>query len=215
LLGKDSVLYRVSASHRLDLSPDVKTKTGIWSADPITKGSAGLNALVKFAGLLVNKDKLPRESVELVGAEVMREPIDDIPGAVWRAAWVLTGDMKARVRWSDPWKDAKGWMDCGDPTFRLNSLYKSLVRWAYLHTNEPRAAKQLGITPAYQHFLKSQQLDRRKVYDSIKVLSQWKMSRSDPFVCAPLRVCPADFKPSGHKSFLSNSGRDLRIGISL
>jgi hypothetical protein len=26
-------------------------------------------------------------------------------------------------------------MDCREPTFRLNTLYKSLLGWAYLHTN--------------------------------------------------------------------------------
>jgi hypothetical protein len=35
-----------TAAHRLDLSPHVNNKTGIWSADPLTKGSAGVNALV-------------------------------------------------------------------------------------------------------------------------------------------------------------------------
>jgi hypothetical protein len=30
LLGKDACLYRISAEHRLDLSPDVKARTGIW-----------------------------------------------------------------------------------------------------------------------------------------------------------------------------------------
>jgi hypothetical protein len=185
LLGKDSVLYLVSAPYRLDLSPDVKAKTGIWSADPITKGSAGLNALVKFAGVLVNQDKLPRESVEIAGAEVAREPIDDIPGAVWRAVWALTGELKPRARWVDPWKDPLHWMNCsGDPIHRLNSLYKSSLGWAYLHTNEPRGAKQIGISPSQQHYLKDLALDRRKVYETIKVLSQWRTRRSDPFVCA-------------------------------
>ena len=35
--------------------------------------------------MLANQDKLPRESVEIAGAEVVREPIDDISSAVWRA----------------------------------------------------------------------------------------------------------------------------------
>ena len=74
-------------------------------------------------------------------------------------------------------------MDSGDPTFRLNSLYKDVLG-PYLHTNEPRSARQIGISPSQQHFLKGQQLDRRKVYDTIKVLSQWRMGRRDPFVCA-------------------------------
>ncbi len=184
LLGTETCLRRVSATHRLDLSPDVKARTGIWSADPLTKGSSGLNALVKFAGSLLEIEKLSRESVELVGAEVMRKPIDDIPGAIWQAVWVLTGPMEKPVRWSDPWKDSKNWMDCNDPGYRLNSLYKSLVGWAYLATNETKGARQLGLSPSQQHFLKTLQLDRRKVYESIKVLSQWKMNRSDAFVCA-------------------------------
>jgi hypothetical protein len=187
LMGKESLLYRVNAPHRLDLSPDVKNKTGIWSADALTKGSAGINALVKFAASLLGLDaKLPRESVEIVGTEVTRSAIEDIPGAVWQSVWLLSGEVKARGRWADPWKDHRNWMDPADSTHRLNSLYKTFVGWGYLHTNEPRGAKALGITPAYQRFLLNATIDRRKVYDSIKVLSQWKTGRLDPFVCALL-----------------------------
>lgn len=49
LLGKSGLLLRVHAAHQMDLSPDVKEKTGIWSADAITAGSAGANALVRQA----------------------------------------------------------------------------------------------------------------------------------------------------------------------
>jgi len=80
-------------------------------------------------------DKLPRESVEIAGVEVVREPIDDIPGAVSRGVCALTGELKPPVRWADPWKDALHWMDSGDPTLRLNSLYKSLLGWAHITAN--------------------------------------------------------------------------------
>jgi hypothetical protein len=50
------------------------------------------------AGVLVNQDKLPRESVEIAGAEVVREPIDDIPGAVcWAMIATMAGDDGARA----------------------------------------------------------------------------------------------------------------------
>jgi hypothetical protein len=59
------------------------------------------------------------------------------------SSWV----MAIFTRWADPWKDALHWIDSGDPIFRLKSLYKSVLGWAYQHTNEPRSERQIAISP--------------------------------------------------------------------
>lgn len=187
LLGSEGLLFHVHAEHQIDLSPDVKKRTGIWSADEITKGSAGANAIVKHAASLLGLSKLPRETVEIVSEQITKHGVADIRGALWEAVWILSTEVKAPTRWNDPWKDPRNWMDKDDPVHRLHSLYKSLVGWSYLITNDTKGARAFGISPSHQQFLKNLKLDRRRVYESIKVLSGWKKSLSDPYVCA-LRI---------------------------
>jgi hypothetical protein len=43
--------------HRVDLSPELRSRTGIWGADPIVKGSAAINTLLKFAATLLQEEK--------------------------------------------------------------------------------------------------------------------------------------------------------------
>jgi len=187
LLGKEDLLLRVFASHRIDISPDVKAKTGIWSADPIQKGSSGANAIVRYAASILGIAKIAREDVDRVSAQITKDGIDDIRGAVWHAVWLLSGDNAAPAKWSDPWKDPINWVDTTDITHRLHSLYRSLVGWAFLKTEDLRGVRQFGISPSQQQFLKQQNLDHRRVAESIRVLSTWKTRHTDPFVCA-LRI---------------------------
>lgn len=187
LLGKEGLALRVYASHRIDLSQDVKAKTGIWSADAITRGSSGANALVKQAALMLGLGKLSRETVDLVSAQVSQDGIEDIRGSLWQAVWILSAEVQPPAKWTDPWKDPVRWMDSSDPAHRLHSLYRSLVGWAYIAVHDSHGVRQFGIRPAHQQFLKTQKLDPRKVVASIRVLSAWKSAISDPFVCA-LRI---------------------------
>jgi hypothetical protein len=187
VLGQDGLLLRVYASHRVDLSPDVKAKTGIWSADSILRGSSGANAIVKQAAVMLGLQKIDHEIVEQISWTFPKEGIDDIRGSLWHSIWSLTGEVRGRPKWVDPWKDPIAWMDPADPAHRLHSLYRSLVGWTYLAYNDLRGVKQFGISPSQQQFLKQQKLDFKRVYESIRVLSAWKMSHSDPFVCA-LRI---------------------------
>ena len=57
LFGRDGVLYRVLTSGSLKLSPQVRSKTGIWSLTPIASGSASANALVRAAGAILGDRK--------------------------------------------------------------------------------------------------------------------------------------------------------------
>ena len=106
LLGQDACLYRVAAEHRIDLSPDVKAKTGIWSADPILKGSAALNHIIKWAAAhLPDPPKLTRKQIDIVAAEVMRHDVVIVPAAIGRAMTATCGPMEARKAWTEPWLD--------------------------------------------------------------------------------------------------------------
>jgi hypothetical protein len=53
LAGYEGRPYLVSMKHKVDLSPELRGRTGIWAADPIVKGSAAINTLVKFAATLL------------------------------------------------------------------------------------------------------------------------------------------------------------------
>ena len=186
LLGKDACLYRISAEHRLDLSPDVKARTGIWSADPIIKGSAALNHLVKFAHTLLphNPPALTREQVAIVGAAVMRYEVVLVQAAIGRAMTAICGPMEPRKPWNEPWLDPRHWMDLKKPDFRLNSLLKTLTAWAHIYCNNVHYAKQQGLSPSRIQWLKGQKIDPKKVLKAIKILSAWRVKKYDPFVCA-------------------------------
>ena len=191
LLGKDECLYRISAEHRLDLSPDVQAKTGIWSADKILKGSAALNHIVKFAHTLLphNPPKLTREQVAVVGAAVMRYDVVMVTAAIGRAMTAICGDMKPRKPWTEPWLDPRHWMDLKEPKYRLNFLLKTLVAWSHIYCDNVHYAKQLGLSPSRIQWLKGQTIDPKKVSNAIKILSAWTIEKYDPLVCAMIVTC--------------------------
>ena len=186
LLGKDACRYRIAAEHRLDLSPDVKARTGIWSADRITKNSAALNHLVKFAQTLLphNPPKLTREQVAIVGEEVMRYDVTLVQAAIGRAMTAICGPMLPRKRWTEPWLDPRHWMDLKEPNYRLHSLHKTLVAWAHIYCDNVLYAKQLGLSPSRIQWLKGQTIDPKKVLKAIKILSAWSVEKSEPWQCA-------------------------------
>jgi hypothetical protein len=97
LLGKEKLLLHVPAKYLIDVSPEVRQRTGFWSADPITKGSAAINALVKFAVTLLDDGKeRKREIIEIIGDEMTRKPIDDIRGAMWACG--LAADWRGKAK---------------------------------------------------------------------------------------------------------------------
>jgi hypothetical protein len=186
LLGKDACLYRVRLDHHIDISSDVRARTGIWSADQIVNGSAALNHLVKFARTLLpnNPPPLTREQVEIVGDEVMREPVVLVKVAIGRAMTAILGPMTHRKPWTEPWLDPRHWMDLKEPNCRLHCLHKTLVAWAHIYCDNVPYAEQLGLSPSRIQWLKGQTIDPKKVLKAIKILSAWSVEKSEPWQCA-------------------------------
>jgi hypothetical protein len=186
LLGNEGLLLQVSAEHRIDISSDVKRNTGIWNADPILKGSAGANAIVRCAARLIGMpDKPSREVLDFVATEITRAGVLDIRGAVSRAAWLLTGDILPKVKQIEPWEHPIRWMRPEhDPEYRLHALYNILVAWALLATGEAGGAGHLDVSLVREDYLKTLKLDKQRVYQSIKQLSIWKLKGGNPYCCA-------------------------------
>ena len=96
LLGKEGVLYQVYGAHQIDLSAEVKRRTGIWSAEPIVKGSAAANALVRLAAsiLAIDPKELPKEKFERVVDLVTKRGVSDVPGSIDHAVCLLADDLE-------------------------------------------------------------------------------------------------------------------------
>src|SRR5450631_4395332 len=76
VLGQDvPKLYVVERSSFIDLSPNAKAKVGIWSLDLIEKGSAGLNAIVRYGARLIDVEKPDKALVQRVADEMAREGV--------------------------------------------------------------------------------------------------------------------------------------------
>lgn len=187
LVGREGVLYRIYAAHRIDLSPEMRNKTGFWSAEPVVKGSAAINALVKFAATLLPypEKKLTREIVNAVGDQITRGRVYDIRGAIWEAVWLLSGEIQMPKRWRDPWESPTLWLDDSmNLNQRLHTLYKRLVGYSVFLCKGSEAAKKLGAKPHELQRFKDMTLDPTKVYQTISLLSRWKQGRIAPYVCA-------------------------------
>jgi hypothetical protein len=198
LLGNDvPKLYLVDRSSLIDISPKEKAKTGIWSLDLIEKGSAGMNAIVRYAAKLIEIEKPDKDIVAKVSYELVKESdpsskkylLSDIRAAVWQTAWLLSGPMERSQRWLAPWENWMLWMPKGDRDtvrYRLNTLYRELVMWVFASTGDERGVRKTGGRWDAKQFqrLSGLQLPREKVYNTIAVLSAWRGGDHDPFVCA-------------------------------
>lgn len=186
LLGKDEgLLLQVYSSNHIDLSSDVKKKTGIWSIHPLEGGSAGMNALVRVASEILG-EKIEKEKIEAVGNNICKEnEITDLRGALWEAVWQLSGDVVTKnEKWPQPW-ESQSWIPKNiEPSYRLNVLYRELVGYVYARDDDQPAAKRFGISNARFARLKSLSLDLAKVESSIKILSQWKNHKTSSLICA-------------------------------
>lgn len=196
LLGKDDPkLYLVERSNLIDISSNVKSKTGVWSLDLIEKGSAGINAIVRYAAKLLEINKLDKSVLSRVGNEVIKDSdsrgrkylMGDIRAAVWQATWVLTGPSPVHQHWSNPWENWLLWLPKGvDPRYRLNTLYWELVMWTFASTGDERGyRKTKGRWDAKQfQKLSLLQLPKDKVFNSLVEISAWREHAYDPFICA-------------------------------
>lgn len=189
ILGKEgSHLFQIDAPRNMDLSPGVKQQVGVWSLEPIEKGSAGANALVKYAASLLDTP-LDKKTLQLISDELVASDLGDMRAAIWQAAWMILGPPPADdVRWPDPWVKAGEWLPKGvDPSYRLNTLYRSLVTYVYAKENDQEAARKFGASIAKFKVMQAQNIDLGKAYRSIQELSRWRTQKYNPLVCA-LRI---------------------------
>ena len=195
LLGvSDPKLYLVDADHQIDISPNVANKTGIFSLDLIGLGSSGLNAVIRYAAKLMDREKPTKEEFNRVGRELVREfdtqkkqhLLGDIRAAVWQAAWLLCGPPEGKLGWMAPWENWQMWMPRGgDPRFRLNALYRELIMWVFAQNGDDKGFKKTGGSWDAKRWLKLSKtnLPKDKVYATLSELSAWRTHSYDPYVC--------------------------------
>ena len=183
-------LVRTTSSSNVVLSPQVKDHTAFWSLDPIEKGSAGANAIVRYAASLLSLDKVDNRLIERL-ADILASSgtIDDLEVALWKAVWLLMGDVPPEnKRWPQPWEDKYLWFNIPGvtPEFRLNSLYLDMTSYVFIHADEENNLSKalLRVSPSKIKVFKKIKLDLSKVYNTIKLLDLWRTYKTDPFVCA-------------------------------
>jgi len=185
-------LFRVETSRLVVLSPQVKEATAFWSLDPLTKGSAGANAIVRYAATLLGMEKPDKDLVERT-ADLLADSggIEDTRVALWTAVWLLTGPapLESSKRWPQPWESYQLWFSIPgvSPEHRLHSLYWDLTAYTFLRRDDEAVLKKAGlksISPVRLKILKKLNLDHSKVHDTIELLDLWRSKQSDPYVCA-------------------------------
>ncbi len=196
VLGKDEpLLLRVGRARQIDLSSKVKANIGIWALAPITRGSDGANAIVRFAASLLDLERPNRDLVEKFGEAMVKQmtdlsfhkEVEDVFAAIWSAAWLLTGPEPPPFKpWPRPWHNHLTWFPRGtNPNYRLNALYKELVVYVFAREGDEAAARKIGrFKPKEFNILKNLRLHLQRVFDSIIVLSKWRMHKSNPYICA-------------------------------
>lgn len=184
-------LFRVESPRFVILSPQIKEATGFWSLDPLVKGSAGANAIVRYVATLLGIEKPDKDLVERFADMLATEgAMDDTRVSLWTAVWLLTGPPPLEVgrRWPQPWESHQLWFSVPgvSPNYRLNSLYKDLTAYTFLRDDEESVLKKaaVGVSPAKAKVLKKLNLDYGKVHDTLELLDLWRSKQSDPYVCA-------------------------------
>ena len=189
ILGKDEgCLYRVVYGRDIELSPQVRKQVGIYSLDSIERGSAGANALIRQACVVLEIEKPDAKWVQGFADQLCREPIYDIRAALWHAVWLIAeGTPEEFKSWPEPWSIGRNWLPSNvDPQYRLNSLYRDLVGLVFALENDQAAAQKFHIKPSKFAILKSvaQSLDHKRIGSSIRELSRWRQQKYNPLVCA-------------------------------
>jgi hypothetical protein len=187
VLDRGECLLHVPSRAAIVLSPEMEKKSRIWSANPIEPGSVAIHAIVQHAAWLKNipEKELTRERVNEVSKALTKEPVQDVRGTLWRAVLYLSGGLREWVKWDEPWQRPYAWI--GKPeeiAYRLNSLYKTMIGFAYIFSNDIEAARHFRISPSRQRVLKELSLDVDKVSRTICELSRWRTYNSDPFISA-------------------------------
>lgn len=199
LLAEDSSrLFRVEASRFVNLSPNLQAKVGFWSLEPIERGSAGANAIVRYAATILGIEKPDKTRIQRTADLLASEGIEDLRVAIWKAVWLLCGGTPEESKaWVHPWEDHIGWLRRDvDPAYRLHTLYKHLVGYALSRNDDEDTLRKAGVSlkPSKLKYFNRLNLDLTKVHDSIHVLSQWRNLQYDPYLAA-FRIS-AIWKPS-------------------
>lgn len=187
LVSTSGLLLRVYAAHRIDLSPEIIANTGFWSATKLTKGSMGINDLIKLAATLSPKGegKYTKEELAIVHDALLKEDITDLFATLWRAVSMMSGDkIEKQPWWKSPWESPTEWFPLDKMEHRLNYLYKSIVQYALVKTVNPDLAKKQGASPSQIQHWKTLNLPVEKVEDTVILLSKWKQGLILPEVCA-------------------------------
>lgn len=184
VLVPDSTLHQVLMSNSIDLSSELRNKAGIWSLSPVISGSAAATSIVKAACQILDV-KLELAKRNRVCDLLTKGVINDIRAALWEAVGIVAGDIPEEESfWKDPWV-SENWIPNGtDPAYRLNSLYRELVAFVYVHDDDENTARRFGISPAKIKRLKALNLNIDCVYESILELSKWRHKRYNPYFCA-------------------------------
>jgi hypothetical protein len=177
-------LHQVFMSSSIDLSPQIRDKTGVWSLAPLIPGSASTTAVVKAACEILSIKLEPAKRNR--ACEILtEEPINDVRAALWSAVWIVADDIPEKEPfWKDPWSSNEWLSKNTDPVYRLNSLYRDLVGYVLIHDNDEVAVRKFGISPTKSKRLKGMNLNLDCVYDSILELSKWRHKRYNPYFCA-------------------------------
>ena len=190
LVDDQPKLFRLFSSSSITISPQVKDQTSFWSLDPIEKGSAGANAIVRYAATLLEMDKPDKDVVERIADRLAASgTINDIRVALWTSVWLLTGSVPPESkRWPQPWESLQFWFNIPgvSPEHRLHTLYIDMTAYALIQGDEEITLKKAGlkVSPSKVKFFKSLKLDFSKVHDTISILDVWRTKRSDPYICA-------------------------------
>ena len=189
LVDSEPKLRHVLSSKAATLSPQVRDNTAFWSLDPIEKGSAGANAIVRYAATLLDMEKPNKDHVERVADTLASSgTIEDIRVALWTAVWLLTGPMPPEPkRWPQPWENYLWFAVPGvTPEHRLHSLYCDLSVYTLVQMDEDMTPKKAGFhpSPSKVKFFKKLKLDYNKVHDTIEILDLWRNKHTDSYICA-------------------------------
>jgi hypothetical protein len=163
-----------------------------WVSAPLTKGSAGVNSIVRVAAKNLGVRKPLKAIVDFVGSAALEDSDgDNLDAILWGAQWLLTDPMveaksgEDRVHLTHPWMASWDWFNIKMPLEkRLHILYKDLMAWVYSQEDNAAQLRKLGVSPSKVKWLKELNLPAKRVHDTLMLLSVWRSRQGDPFRAA-------------------------------
>lgn len=191
LVGAEPTVWFLGETGKFDLGADAPVQ--FWRADPFEKRGAGINAVVRVAGTLLNQTRLSRDVIDYVGDKILDEHDQNmIDVLLWDAVWALTDkelEQKAQSKskrhhpWEKPWEWCKSEQDLNR---RLNTLYRDMVGYVYALENDWTSAKRFGLSPSRFAWLKTLRINPTKVDAALVELSKFRGvgAGQDPYAVA-------------------------------